>query len=190
MNSLTDIAKTRTSCRKFTDKKPSRETLTELINDAVWVPNGSNMQPWSFVVISDMDKMKAYSDTAKKMWLETLDEHPYMQAYEGTFKSPKTNIFFNAPSIIIIYGNTDSFWFNYDCSMVALNIQLMAHERGMGTCWIGEAHNIFAVPEVKKELGVPEKYTLVAPIVIGYPLEDRKGKPNPNERKPFEINYF
>lgn len=190
MNSISEILKQRKSCRKFKDQVPSKETLNELINDAVWVPSGSNMQPWRFAVISNKEKLKSYSDKAKKMWLENLDECPYMKAYESTFTNPEANIFYNAPSLIVVYGDSESFWFNYDCSMVALNIHILAEERKMGCCWIGEAHNILAVPSVKQELGIPENYTLVAPIIIGYPDADREGKQNPNKRKPFKINFF
>lgn len=190
MASIKEIIKRRKSCRNFSEQQPTQETLTELINDAVWVPNGSNLQPWRFVVISDKEKLRAYSDTAKKMWLEDLDNSPHMKDYEGTFKNPKTNIFYNAPSIIVIYGNSDSYWYNYDCSMVALNLQLLAEERDLGCCWIGEAHNIFAEPSVKEELGIPAKYKLVAPIIVGYPATKNKGTENPNKRKPLEISYF
>lgn len=188
MDTVKSITRKRRSCRKFTEESLSREMVTELIHDAVWVPNGSNNQPWRFVVISDKAKLEAYSDTAKRMWLEDLENAPYMKQYESTFRDPKANIFYNAPSLIVVYGNTESFWHVYDCSMVALNIHLLAEERGLGCCWIGEAHNVLALPEVKKELDIPESYELVAPIIVGYPAV-KKDTDNPIKRKPFEIVY-
>jgi nitroreductase len=190
MGSIKTITKRRRSCRNFTDEALSREKITELIQDAVWVPSGSNNQPWRFVVITDKAKLKTYSDAAKKMWLENLDRSPHMQAYEKTFRDPGSNIFYNAPSLVVIYGNSDSYWYVHDCSMVALNLYLLAEEEDLGCCWIGEAHNIFADPSVKKELGIPENYQLVAPLILGHPAGKRASVENPIPRKPFEIKYL
>jgi len=68
METIKTIARRRTTCRNFTDELLPREKITRLINDAVWVPSGTNNQPWRFVVITDKAKMKDYSDAAKKNW--------------------------------------------------------------------------------------------------------------------------
>jgi nitroreductase len=190
MDCIKTIARRRRSCRNFTAEPLSKEQITELIQDAVWVPNGSNNQPWRFVVITDKEKLKKYSDIAKRMWLENLDQAPHMQPYANTFRDPNSNIFYNAPSLIVIYGNSDFYWYVHDCSMVALNLMLLAEEMGLGSCWIGEAHNVFADSAVKKELEIPEKYQLVAPLILGHPAEKRTFQRNPNPRKPFEIKYL
>ncbi|CQR70983.1 Coenzyme F420:L-glutamate ligase [Sporomusa ovata DSM 2662] len=189
MEMIRTLSRRRTSCRNFTDEVLPKEKLTELINNSVWVPSGSNNQPWRFVVITDKAKIKAYSDAAKKMWLENLPTSPHMQQYEKTFRDPTANIFYNASSIIIIYGNTESYWYIYDCSMVAGNLHLLAEEEELGCCWIGEAHNIFADPIVKKELGVPENYALVAPLIIGHPAGKKSVTESSNKRKPFKIIF-
>lgn len=190
METIKTISRRRTSCRDFNDGALSKEKITELINDAVWVASGSNNQPWRFVVITDKAKMKEYSDTAKKMWLEELENLPHMQQYEAAIKNPDYNIFYNAPALVIIYGNSASYWHVYDCSMVAQNIHLLAEEQGLGCCWIGFAHNIFADPAVKDELGVPEEYQLVAPLILGHPAKKNDIPENPNKRKPFEISFL
>ena len=190
MGTIRTIGRKRTSCRNFTGEVLPREKITELINDAVWVPSGSNSQPWRFAVITDKAKIKDYSDAAKKMWLENLDNFPHMQQYEKTFRNPEANIFYNAPSLVIVYGNSESYWYVYDCSMVAFHLHLLAEEEGLGCCWIGEAHNIFADPSIKKELEIPENYQLVAPLILGHPAGKSKISENPNRRKPFEIKFL
>jgi nitroreductase len=74
--------------------------------------------------------------------------------------------------------------------MVALNLYLLAEEEGLSCCWIGEAHNVFADPAVKKELGIPENYQLAAPLILGHPVSPRTAQENPNKRKPFEIKFL
>lgn len=110
-----------------------------------------------------------------------------MQQYEQFMKDPDYNIFYAAPTLIVIYGNTESYWRVYDCSMVAYNLHLLAEEAGLGACWIGFAHNVFADDKIKAELGVPGEYELVAPVIIGFPDSDRAGASVP--RKPF-ITHF
>jgi nitroreductase len=166
----------------------NREDIDRLINDAVWVPSGSNNQPWKFVVITDPTLMKEFSDACKKEWLANLDQYPHMRQYEKSMTDPGYNVFYNAPALAIIFGNTDSYWYVYDCSMVALNLALLAEEAGLGTCWIGFAHSIFDKPEVKSRLGVPENFKLVAPVILGYPSENTPQQENP--RKPFEIIHY
>jgi len=50
------------------------------------------------------------------------------------------------------------------------HIALAAQDEGLGTCWIGA----FSQEEVKKILGVPDQYKVVALMPIGYP-EDAPG---------------
>ena len=189
MENLRTLIKSRRTCRNYADRELSREQLTELINDAVWVASGSNNQPWRFVVITDKAKLKAYSDQAKQCWLDNLASTPYMQQYESFLNNPDYNIFYNAPALVIIYGDSKAHWHVYDCSMVAHNIHLLAQEDGLGCCWIGFAHNILDNPAVKKELGVPENYELVAPLILGYPHKEPRQGLNPNKRKEFEITF-
>lgn len=190
MDSIAAIIRKRVSCRKFNDQTPTRETIDNLIQTAVWAPSGSNNQPWRFVVITDKAKLKAYSDAAKQGWLKNFENATYIQQYEKWLKNPAYNIFYNAPALIVIYGDSSSYWHAYDCSMVAQNINLLAEEAGLGCCWIGLAHNVLAEPAVKQELGIPEQYNLVAPLIVGYPAAKKDITENPIKRNPFEINYL
>lgn len=189
MDTVRTTIKKRVTCRNFTDEALSRDTISGLIRDAVWVPSGSNNQPWRFVVVTDKARMKTYSDAAKRNWLENLDSCPFIRQYEEFLKDPDFNVFYNAPALIVIYGDSGSHWHVYDCSMVAHNLHLLAEEDGLGCCWIGFAHNVFADPAVKKELGVPEAYNLVAPVILGHPADKNTLPHNPNKRKPFDIHF-
>jgi nitroreductase len=190
MNTIRTITRRRRSCRDFADKPLARERVDELINDSVWVPSGSNNQPWRFVVITDRERMKRYSDASKNGWLQKIHEYPHMEQYVPYMKDPYYNVFYNAPVLIVIYGDKDSYWHVYDCTMVAHNLHLLAEESGLGCCWIGFAHNIFSDPEIKLELSVPQNFQLVAPVILGYPASKDTASENPNQRKTFEITYL
>lgn len=190
MLSLASLITRRVTCRNFSDQNLTQQEIKTLIDTATWVPSGSNNQPWHFVVISDRDKLRSYSDAAKMAWLATLEDNPHMHQYEEYIRDPDYNIFYNAPTLVIVYGNRESCWHVYDCSMVAYNLHLLAEEKGLGCCWIGFSHNILAEPAVKRGLGVPEQYELVAPVILGHPAQTTSMARNPNPRKIFSISWF
>ncbi|MCK4367034.1 MAG: nitroreductase family protein [Thermoplasmata archaeon] len=47
------------------------------------------------------------------------------------------------------------------------HITLLAHESGLGTCWV----RYFNVAAVRKILAIPDNFTIVALLPIGYPSE-------------------
>ncbi len=72
MNTL-DAILTRRSCREFTDKPIKSETLHQLLEAAMSGPSCVNARDWSFVVVTDpeklaqiqVDKIRAFLETAK-----------------------------------------------------------------------------------------------------------------------------
>ncbi|AEF92930.1 nitroreductase [Desulfotomaculum nigrificans CO-1-SRB] len=184
---LLEAIKTRRSIRKFKEEPVAKEVIQELIDTAIWAPSASNRQPWGFVVLTDKNYLKQLSDEAKAGWLAQMDSLPQMQQYRATMQNPDFNIFYNAPALIIIYGKKDSHWSKYDCSMLAQNLMLAAWEKGLGTCWIGFAHNVCDTPQFKAKHNVSEEYELVAPIILGYPETLPKGVV---PRKEYPIFYW
>ena len=79
-----DIKRRRT-VRDFSDKSFSKEVIENCIKSAGTAPNGANLQPWHFVVVSNPDIKKKiriaaeeeekefYSKRAPKEWLEVLE---------------------------------------------------------------------------------------------------------------------
>lgn len=188
MENLRKLIHTRRSCRAYSDQPLTRQEIEAMIADAVWAPSGSNQQPWRFVVIQDPATLKRYSDLCKKTLLAELDSSPYLEQYGGMLRNPDFNIFYNAQTLVIVYGNTSSHWRDYDCTMVAYNLMLLAEEDGLGSCWIGFAHRIFDMEEIKRELSVPQQYFLVAPIILGHPARDKQSAGG--SRKPYVTEFF
>ena len=61
MNTL-DAILTRRSCREFTDKPIKSETLHQLLEAAMSGPSCVNAQDWSFVVVTDPEKLAQMAD--------------------------------------------------------------------------------------------------------------------------------
>lgn len=167
------------SVRKYTDEIIPYETLTNLIEFGTKASTGSGIEPWGFVIIQDKDEIDSLSEMTKKYILDNLDKYPYLHQYESWLKDSNYNIFNNANTLTVIFGNTESHWYVYDCSLAAGNIMLAAHSMGIGTCWIGFAEHTLNTKEFKDKYGVPEQYELVCPLSMGY----MKTKLNPPKRK-------
>ena len=60
---------------------------------------------------------------------------------------------------------------------------LAAYGLGLGTCPIGFARPWLDLLETKRELDVPEHYSAVFPVVVGYPA----GTPAPVSHDPPEV---
>lgn len=175
--------RTRRSVRKYKDEKLPEQTIRELIELAVWAPSAVNNQPWAFVVLEDREYLKNLSGRAKTFVLERLDKLPHLEKYRSMLGNPDLDIFHGAPALVLIYSPKTLDTYVNDCSMAALNLMLAAWDRGIGSSWIGFARGIGNTPGVKKELGVPEEYQLVAPVILGYP----EGSTASVDRKPPQI---
>jgi Nitroreductase len=156
------------SIRAYTNEIISEETLTSLIELGTKASTGSGIEPWGFVVIRDKNEIDSLSEMSKKYLLNNLEKYPYLNQYENWLKSPEYSIFNHANTILLVYGNTESHWYVYDCSLASGNIMLAAHGMGIGTCWIGFAEHTLNTKEFKEKYGVPEKYELVCPMSMGY----------------------
>lgn len=166
---LVEALKTRRSVRKYKSDQVPDETIRELIELATWAPSGMNRQPWVFAVVQDRELMRRISGRAKARVLDRMKEMPVLGRYGGMMADPDFNIFYDAPTLVLIYGDPAALTFRYDCSMAALNLMLAAWDRGIGSCWIGFAQFAGNAPEIKEELNVPPEYELVAPVILGYP---------------------
>lgn len=180
---LTDCLNSRRSGRVYTDAAISKETLQELINIGVKAPTGSNYQPWGFVVIQDKAEIDRLSEIIKTELAANLDNFPGLRQYEKWFANPKFHVFNRAATLIVVYGDTNTPWYAYDCTMAAYNIMLAAWDMQIGTCWIGFAHHHFNLPEFKSKYNVPRHFELVCPMSMGY----LQNTPAPCERKPAQI---
>lgn len=164
-----DAIYTRRSVRNYKEEAVSREMVNQLLEAATMAPSASNTQPWAFVVIQDKVALKKYSDQAKNLWLKMMQDRPDPQDYKKLLSDPNFNLFYNAGTLVIIYGDPGKFAATINCCLAAQNFMLAAHAHGLGTCWIGFSMAFFNDAAFKQELGIPATYETVAPVILGYP---------------------
>ena len=171
----------RRSVRKYKPKKVEAPTISNLLEAAVRAPTALGQEPWAFVIIQDKVLLQNLSDYAKPLFLKQIHQHHSKQDQQkmDLFDRPDFNIFHDANTLIVICGKTAAPFFSADCWLAAENMMLAACAMNLGSCVIGSALSAFEVPEVRAKLRIPDNYSAVAPIVIGYPDEEN----TPSSRK-------
>lgn len=165
---VAEAVRLRRSVRAYAPTPVDAVSIRRLLDAAVLAPTAMHEEPWAFVVVQDRRLLKRLSDRAK----EFLDAAPHdLRTTEGEahrFRAPD-NVFYDAGTLIVVYGRPLGPFVAADCWLAAGNILLTARAMGLGTCVIGLAVPALNAPEWKEELGVPRECTAYAPIIVGVP---------------------
>lgn len=183
--SLLEAIYSRRAVRDYTPRKIDGDTIRKLLDAAVQAPSAMFQQPWAFVVIQDTAVLKRLSETAKEKLREEAASFPPEKASYllDKFDKPDSHIFYNAGTLIGIYGKQTGPFVEADCWLAAENLMLAACAMGLGTCVIGLATSALNTSAWKKEFGVPESAEAFAALIVGEP----KGATPPKQHKPPEI---
>lgn len=181
-----EVVKKRRAVRDFTSAGIERPEIEALINNAIEAPSAMNLQPWAFAVVLDRARIDDYARRAKEWLLATPSRFPFEAAARQMLEDPNFTIFYHAPALLLVLARSSEGQAVEDCCLAAENLMLAARERGLGTCWIGFARPWLNLPETKAELGLPQQYEVVAPIVLGHPV----AWPESHGRKPAETYWI
>jgi len=165
------IIHARRSVRKYAATPIDNATIKILLDAAVHAPTAMHEEPWAFVVVQDQELLQHLSDVAKPIFVEEmrhLNSHGASHSF-GHFTRADFNIFHGAPALIIICAKPSSKFVNADCWLAAENMMLAASAIGLGSCVIGSAVAAMNINKVKKQLGIPDEYSAIAPVVVGVP---------------------
>lgn len=140
----------RRSIRKFTQQKVSQEDIKTLLEVAMAAPSACNLQPWSFIVVDEKERLDALYECA--------DQGKY-----------------DAPLAIIICGtNSHIPWkddgFFFDLGAAAQNIMLECLELGLASVCVGG----FDEARLSDAFSIPNEVRPVCILQIGYPAWERQ----------------
>lgn len=183
---MLETIRTRRAVRDYQDRRIDRTVLTALIDAACQAPSAINQQPWAFAVVEDRRFLEEISGEAKAYWRATLADDGSWDQLRTLVENPDFNLFYNATTLIIIYARPEGLNPAEDCCLAAENLMLAACAMGLGTCPIGLARPWLGREEVKEAMGVPESYTPVFPVIVGYP----QGETAPVPRRAPEIIFW
>jgi nitroreductase len=171
----------RHSVRAYAPTPLDSATVQTLLDAAVHAPTAMHEEPWAFVVVQDHALLQRLSDLAKPLFVEEVryrNAHGSSHSFDH-FTRPDFNIFHGANTLIIICAKPLSPFVTADCWLAAENLMLAANAIGLGSCVIGSAVAALNIHKVKTELGIPDEYSAIAPIVVGVP----SGKTQATSRK-------
>ena len=169
----------RCSVRSYTPERLDQKTLMELLACAVRAPTAMHGEPWKFVVVQDLQRLKRLSDLAKSALLsESRRLHPDHKNPDF-LSHPDFNIFYDASTLLLVCAASDARFGQADCWLAAQNLMLAAYAMGLGTCVIGSALAMLNLPDIKAELGIPLDATAYVPLIVGRP----RGATEPSARQ-------
>lgn len=159
-----ELAKTRYSCRKFSNKQITQEQLQEILEIGRLAPTAKNLQEQRIFVV---------------------------QSPEGLAKIDEvTPCRYGAPTVLVVgYDKNEAYAYEdgtcggmEDATIVATHLILAAANVGVDSCWL----NRFNPSTAGKVLGLPEDIELVMLLDLGYAAEGVVPAPKHTDRKPLE----
>src|ERR1019366_9667003 len=161
----------RRAVRDYAPQKIDQAVIRILLDAAVHAPTAVHEEPWAFAIVQDRNTLKRLSDDVKELLASGADSiHPLLGGHASDrFTNPEFNAFYNAGTLVVIYGQPLGPFVVADCWLAAENLMLAACAHGLGTCPIGLAVAALNSPQWKKELGAPAELTAIAPIIVGKP---------------------
>lgn len=172
-----DTIFTRTSVRSYTNEKVSDADLELLVKAGMAAPTAANMQPWSFIIITNKETMSQYAKINKYAAMALT-----------------------APAAIVVIGDLDVYksrpnmagYWPQDTSAATENILLAANSMGLGAVWTGiySENTAYAHDRIlgtQKLLDLPPNKIPLNMIFVGYP----KGDIQPKDKwKPSKLSWI
>ena len=166
MNETVNIIKNRRSIRQFKDQQIADAELQTIMECAILAPNAMNQQKWHFSVIQNKDFLKRMVNITKENLINSGIEF-----LAGRAKDPDFDPYFNAPTVIFVTAEENARFSQIDAALAAQNIIIAAESYDIGTHIMTSTEFLFASEEgkaIKKEMGIPDGYTHVCAIALGY----------------------
>jgi nitroreductase len=172
-----DIQRRRT-VREFADRPVPREVIEECLRAAGTAPNGANLQPWHFVVVSDAsikreiriaaekEEQEFYQNKAPQEWLDALaplgtDEHkPFLEC------APFLIVIFAQSHSLLADGRKVKHYYVQESVGIATGILITAlHHAGL----VSLTHTPSPMGFLNKLLRRPARERPFLILVVGYP---------------------
>ena len=172
MNTTMNDLLTRRSVRSYTDEVPPMEVIEEICKAGTYAPTGMNRQSPVIVAVTNREIRDRLSRLNASVFGPDNDSDP----------------FYGAPVVLVVLADTTTaFTWKEDGSLVMGNLLNAAHAKGLGSCWIHRAKEVFETEEGKailKSIGIENKNLVgIGNCILGYTAGDYP------EAKPRKDNY-
>lgn len=170
----------RRTIRTFSSRPVPREIIEECLRSAGTAPNGANMQPWHFVVVSDPDVKKQIRESAEKEereFYERRASEEWLEALAPLGTDWQKPFLEDAPYLIVIFGLSNTIlpegeirknYYVTESVGIATGILITAlHHTGLASL----THTPSPMAFLNKILKRPSNERPFLVLVVGYPAE-------------------
>lgn len=174
MNEVLVNIKNRRSIKKYKNDMVPQDLIDKVVEAGTYAPSGLNKQ--SAIILEVTNKEMRNKIARLNARVAGVDEG--------------TDLFYNAPVVLVVLANRDVPTYIYDGSLVMENMLLAAHSLGLGACWIHRAKEVFETEEGKeilKNLGIEGNYEGIGNCILGYSDMETMSKPR-KENYVYKIN--
>ena len=185
MNNAIETILNRRSVRVYSEEQIKQVDLELILKSGLYSPSGCNAQSWHFTVIQNKEIMNNLNFETKKELLKSDNEY-----FKDFAANEKYDIFYDAPTIIVISGEKKALIPEIDCAAATENMIIAAESLNIGTCWIGLVTYLFKsekVQEIIKRIEIPQGYEPYYAITLGY---KKYPNPSPQPRRENTVNYI
>lgn len=171
----------RRSVRDFSDRAVSRDVIEECLRAAASAPSGANLQPWTFVVVSDAavkQKIRVAAEAEEKEFYEHRATPEWLAALEPLGTDWRKPFLETAPYLIAIFeqrygilpdGKILKHYYAMESVGIATGFLIAAlHHAGLATL----THTPSPMNFLNGILGRPENEKPFLLLVVGYPAQD------------------
>ena len=149
---------TRRSVRQYTAEVPPMEVIEEICKAGTYAPTGMNRQSPIIIAVTNKELRDSLSRmNARVMGNDSIDP------------------FYGAPVVLVVLADKNVHTCVEDGSLVMGNLMNAAHAKGLGSCWIHRAREVFETEEGKqilKDLGIEGDYVGIGNCILGYTKGD------------------
>jgi nitroreductase len=176
-----DEIRRRRSVRDFTDRPVSREIIEDALRTAGTAPNGANLQPWHFVVVSDpviKQQIRAAAEDEERAFYGGRAPQEWLSALAPLGTDAQKPFLEHAPYLIAIFaqshgidadGKPIKHYYVQESVGIATGFLIAAlHHAGLATL----THTPSPMGFLSKILGRPENERPFLLLVVGYPADD------------------
>lgn len=170
----------RKSVRAFTDQAIPAGYMEAMLKAAMAAPSGMNVQPWSFVVLSDKSQYeRIFEDNFNMRIFNSATAVVVFCADTTVARVPRDNP--DAAPVVM----PNRIWRD-DMGACTENFLLAAESLGLGAVWTACYPYDDRYTSVKRELGLPANVMPYCVVAVGYPAGDEQPK---DKWKPERIHY-
>jgi nitroreductase len=189
---FSEVVRKRRMVRNYDPDRPVPAELVEtLLEYAIRAPSAGFSQGWGFLVLAEPADRELF-------WQTTVDPSDEEDSWLRGFR--------RAPLLIVAHSNKDiyldryaaadkgwtdrdeSHWpvpyWDIDAGFASLLMMLGAVDNGLATCFFGLPADRTAA--YRATFGVPEQYTPVGVLSVGYPAPDRRSPSLKRGRRPVD----